>query len=105
MPQNRILVAGDTNRTLAVKLIDAQGNPFDLTGCTINLLYTISGGEQQERSMTQDTSDPTVLNRALYNWQADDLTPGFLIGEVFFINTLGKSLTTDDHFTYMVRSR
>ena len=94
------LVAGDTGSSLIFNCTDSRGNPVDLTGATVMFRYQISSNSIVYNPCTITNAPRGV---AQYNWNADELVAGPLVGEVTITDTSGK-ITTSQQVNLTVRA-
>lgn len=98
------LVAGDSGSTLRVTIKDSvTKDAIDLTGKSVKLLFSISEGATQERTMTP-LNQTTNTGQADYLFTSSDLvSAGELRGEVRLQEGLADQITTVDTFYLRIK--
>lgn len=98
------LVASDTGSKLVVTCKDNDTKAvIDLTGATVKLKYSISGGALQTKTMTVQT--PATNGKAEYQFLAGELSAGAMQAEVEITDATGKIITSLDLLTIPIRAR
>lgn len=91
----RRLVQGDGGSALLVTILDAAGDPLDLSSKTATLAFSIADGPVRYKTMAI-LSQVTNKGQCQYTFTSADLdTAGELEGEVVLNRTLVDQLTSD----------
>jgi hypothetical protein len=87
------LIEKDNLPRVIVSFVDAEtGDTFDATGCTALLVFRLSNGLYQQRSMVEYE---VSTGKFFYQFVATDLTaPGLLKMQAQFVDATGKKSTS-----------
>lgn len=99
-----LLIAGDTGSKIIITCKDRDtGAAIDLTGATVKLRYSISGGTTVEKTAT--VVSPPTLGQVSYQFLANDLVSGTMYTEVKITDISGFVITSLEPITISVGAR